>query len=184
MPQARCKHISERRQSARAVRPKPLVFNVRNVLPCGFDSHRPLHFWLPGVSLRCPRTRLSFSPSSHSLDAATTVALIECVDRPLGRVRPRWSHLSVIDPWRHSRPTREPNCRWREPGLCRTDGVLRWVGYSGSGVARSLDRISSLSQRVAKNASHTPHELIPRSFLRVDSRKSRGLGVAVRLAGP
>ena len=32
-----------------------------------FDSHRPLHFSLPGVSLRCPRTRLGLSSSSHSL---------------------------------------------------------------------------------------------------------------------
>jgi hypothetical protein len=25
--------------------------------PCGFDSHRPLHFSLSGVSLRCPKKR-------------------------------------------------------------------------------------------------------------------------------
>jgi hypothetical protein len=77
---------------------KPRVFLVRKRRPCGFYSHRPLHFSLPGVSLRCPWTRLSVSPSSHSLDAATTVPLIECVDGPLGRVRSRWSHPSVIDP--------------------------------------------------------------------------------------
>src|SRR5258707_12547437 len=64
----------------------------------GFDSHRPLHFSLSGVSLRCPRTRLSLSPSSHSLDAATTVPLIECVDRPLDRTRSLLSHSSIIDP--------------------------------------------------------------------------------------
>jgi hypothetical protein len=67
---------------------------------CGLDSHRPLHFSLSGVSLRCPRTRLSLSPGSHSLDAATTIPLIECVDRPLGGVRFRWSHPSVIGPIR------------------------------------------------------------------------------------
>src|SRR5229473_1809574 len=84
------------------VRPciKPLVFKLRRRSPCGFDSHRPLHFSLSGVSLRCLRTRLSLSPSSHSLDAATTVPLIECVDRPLGRVPSRWSHPCVIDPFR------------------------------------------------------------------------------------
>src|SRR6266403_2067689 len=60
----------------------------------------PLHFSLSGVSLCCPRRRLGLLPSSHSLDAATTVPLIECVDRPLGRVRSLWSHPSVIDPLR------------------------------------------------------------------------------------
>jgi hypothetical protein len=79
-------------------RTKPLVLKSRKRCPCGFDSHRPLHFSLSGVSLRCPRTQLSFSPSSHSLDAAATVPLTECVDRPLGRVRSRWSHPTVIDP--------------------------------------------------------------------------------------
>jgi hypothetical protein len=72
----------------------------------GFDSLRPLHFSSSGVSLRCPRTLLSLSPRSHSLDAATTVPLIECVDRPLGRVRSRWSHPSVIgrvEMWRGGR---------------------------------------------------------------------------------
>jgi Isochorismatase family len=44
-----------------------------------------------------PRTRLGFSPSSHNLDAPTTVPLIECVDRPLDRVRSRCSHPSVIE---------------------------------------------------------------------------------------
>src|SRR5580698_6960333 len=78
---------------------KPLVLKARQRLPRGFDSHRPLHFWWPGVSLRCPRTRFSASRSSHSLDAATTVPLIEC-DRSLDRVRSRWSHPSVIDPLR------------------------------------------------------------------------------------
>jgi hypothetical protein len=80
-----------------SIRTKPLVFKVRNCLPRGFDSHRPLHFSLSGVSLRCPRTRLTLSPSSHSLDVAT-VHLIECVDRSLGRVGSRSSHPSVIDP--------------------------------------------------------------------------------------
>ena len=50
---------------------KALVFQLRKHRPGGFDSHRPLHFWLPGMSLRCPRTRLSLSRSSHSLNAAT-----------------------------------------------------------------------------------------------------------------
>jgi hypothetical protein len=63
-------------------RTKPLVLKARKHRPCGFDSHRPLHFSLPGVSLRCPGTRLSLSPSSHSLDVATTVPLIEGVNRP------------------------------------------------------------------------------------------------------
>jgi hypothetical protein len=80
-----------------SIRTKPLVLKTRKRRPCGFDSHRPLHFSFPGVSLRCPSTRLSLWPSSHSLDAATTVPLIECVDRPLGRVRSRWFHPSVID---------------------------------------------------------------------------------------
>jgi hypothetical protein len=53
-------------------RAKLHVFKLRTRGPCGFDSHRPLHFSLSGVSLRCPRTRLSLSPCSHSLDAATT----------------------------------------------------------------------------------------------------------------
>jgi hypothetical protein len=43
-------------------RTKPLVLKARMHRPCGFDSHRPLHFSLPGVSLRCPRTPLSLSP--------------------------------------------------------------------------------------------------------------------------
>ena len=33
-----------------------LVLKARKKRPCGFDSHRPLHFSLSGVSLRCPRT--------------------------------------------------------------------------------------------------------------------------------
>jgi hypothetical protein len=43
-------------------------------------------------------TPLGTSSSSHSLDAPT-VHLIECVDRPLGRVRSRWSNPSVINPY-------------------------------------------------------------------------------------
>jgi hypothetical protein len=78
-------------------RSNPLVLKPRNRCPCGFDSHRPLHFSLSGVLLRCLRTRLSSSSSSHSLDAAT-VHLIECVDRLLGRARSPWPHPSVIDP--------------------------------------------------------------------------------------
>jgi hypothetical protein len=54
---------------------KPLVLKARKRLPCGFDSHRPLHFSLPGVSLRCPRTRLSLSPGSHSLNACQVPAI-------------------------------------------------------------------------------------------------------------
>jgi hypothetical protein len=61
-------------------RAKPLVFKSQKRPPRGFDSHRPLHFSLPGVSPRCPRPRLRLSLSSHSLDAATTVPLIECVE--------------------------------------------------------------------------------------------------------
>jgi hypothetical protein len=38
-------------------RSKAPIFELRKRLPCGFDSHRPLHFSLSGVSLRCPRTR-------------------------------------------------------------------------------------------------------------------------------
>jgi hypothetical protein len=70
-----------------SIRTKPLVSKARQRHPCGFDSHRSLHFSLSGVSLRYPRTRLSLSPSSQSLHAASTIPLIECVDRPLGRVR-------------------------------------------------------------------------------------------------
>jgi hypothetical protein len=79
------------------IRTKLLVLKSRKHRPRGFDSHRPLHFSLSGVLLRCLRTRLSSSSSSHSLDAAT-VHLIECVDRLLGRARSRWPHPSVIDP--------------------------------------------------------------------------------------
>jgi hypothetical protein len=53
-------------------RAKALVLESRKLLSCGFDSHRPLHFSLPGVSLRCPRTRLSLSPSSRSGRPRTT----------------------------------------------------------------------------------------------------------------
>jgi hypothetical protein len=53
-------------------RGKPLVSEVQKSVRCGFDSHRPLHFLLSGVSLRCPRTRASLMSSSHSFDAATT----------------------------------------------------------------------------------------------------------------
>jgi hypothetical protein len=47
--------------------------------------------------------QLSSSPSSHSIGAPQSGrgfkrSLIECVDGPLGRVRSRWSHPSVIDP--------------------------------------------------------------------------------------
>ena len=38
-------------------RAKALVFQLREHRPCGFDSHRPLHFPLPGVSPRCHSTR-------------------------------------------------------------------------------------------------------------------------------
>jgi hypothetical protein len=72
---------------------KSLVLKARKKCPRGFDSHRPLQFSLPGVSLRCPGTRLSLSPSSHSLDAAPTGLSIA-----FGRVRSRRSHWSVIDP--------------------------------------------------------------------------------------
>jgi hypothetical protein len=49
-----------------------------------FPSPAPLFVvWrVPALS----RMRLSSSASSHSLDAATAVPLIECVDRPLGKV--------------------------------------------------------------------------------------------------
>jgi hypothetical protein len=60
-----------------------------------FPSPAPL--FVAWRVLRCPRSRLSLSPSSHSLDAPT-VHLIECVDRSLGRVGSRSSHPSVIDP--------------------------------------------------------------------------------------
>jgi len=99
---------------------KPRVFKVRNCLPRGFDSHRPLHFSLSGVPLCCPRTRLSLSPGSHSLDAATTVPLIGCVDR----VRSRWSHPSVID----------HGSRWSESAFRQQNWVPRRTVY--------LDRLS------------------------------------------
>jgi hypothetical protein len=54
-------------------RAESLVLKARQRRPCGFDSHRPLHISLPGVPLHCPRTRVGLSPSSHSLDGATTV---------------------------------------------------------------------------------------------------------------
>jgi hypothetical protein len=73
---------------------KPLVLKALKRPPCGFDSHRPLHFLWSDVSPRCPRTRLSSSSSSD----ATFVPSIEFVDCPLGQVRSRWSHPSVIGP--------------------------------------------------------------------------------------
>src|SRR5216684_1513199 len=79
-----------------SIRTKPLVLKTWRRRPCGFDSHRPLHFSLPGVSLRCPRTRLSASPSSHSLDMGATVHLIECFDPRLG---PR--SFSMVSSGRH-----------------------------------------------------------------------------------
>jgi hypothetical protein len=60
-----------------------------------FDSHRPLHFSLSGVLLRCLRTRPSSSSSSHSLNVATTVPEIECVDRS------RSSSFSMVRSVRH-----------------------------------------------------------------------------------
>ena len=36
-----------------SIRTKWLVFWLRTHRPCGFDSHRPLHFPLSGVSVRC-----------------------------------------------------------------------------------------------------------------------------------
>ena len=53
-------------------RNNPLVFKAWQRLPRGFDSHRPLHFSLPGVSLRCSRMRASLLSGSHSPDAAPT----------------------------------------------------------------------------------------------------------------
>jgi hypothetical protein len=86
-------------------RARPLVLKPRRRRPCGFDSHRPLHFSLPGVSLRCLRTLLGASPSSLSLDAAT-VHVVEFVDRPSvefaldGLIRPSSTHgpLMTADP--------------------------------------------------------------------------------------
>src|SRR5216684_3473016 len=98
-----------------SIRTKPLVLKTWKRLPCGFDSHRPLHFSLSGVPLRCPRTRLSLSPGSHSLDAATTVPLIGCVDR----VRSRWSHPSVID----------HGSRWSESAFRQQNWVPRRAVY-------------------------------------------------------
>jgi hypothetical protein len=92
-------------------RTKLLVLQFRRRRPRGFDSHRPLHFSLSGVSLRCPRARLSLSPSSHSLDAATTglrrpnvhSRLIDSVDRAVGLARSPWSPPSVTTPKGRSR---------------------------------------------------------------------------------
>jgi hypothetical protein len=79
-----------------AIAPNRLFQRLGKRLPRGFDSHRPLHFWWPGVSLRCPRTRRSSSSSSHSLDVAT-VHLIECRSA-FGRVFSRRPHWTVIGP--------------------------------------------------------------------------------------
>jgi hypothetical protein len=57
-----------------------------------FPSPAPL--FVVCVSLRCPRVRLSVSPSSHSLDAATS-SLDRMRRSALRRVRSRWSHPSV-----------------------------------------------------------------------------------------
>jgi hypothetical protein len=57
-------------------RNKPLVLKARQRLPRGFDSHRPLHLLLSGVSLRCPRMRPRSSSSSQCFDAGTAVPLI------------------------------------------------------------------------------------------------------------
>jgi hypothetical protein len=82
------------------IRAKALVLKPRTRRPCGFDSHRPLHFSLSGVVLCCPRTRPRVSPSCHSLDMGATVHLIERLEPRLGRSRFRWARRSVIDPKR------------------------------------------------------------------------------------
>jgi hypothetical protein len=54
----------------------------------GFDSHRPLHFSLSVVSLRCLRARLTLSPSSHSIDAATRSSSFSMVSAASTRAFP------------------------------------------------------------------------------------------------
>ena len=54
-----------------SIRTKWLVFWLRTHRPCGFDSHRPLHFSLSGVSPRCPLTQFGLSCSSGRLNSAT-----------------------------------------------------------------------------------------------------------------
>src|SRR5713226_4004308 len=85
-------------------RAKPHVFKLRTRRPSGFDSHRPLHFSLSGVSLRGPRTRLSLSPSSHksrrgykrSLDRMRRSAPVEFVLD--GLIRPSSRHCRENPP--------------------------------------------------------------------------------------
>jgi hypothetical protein len=110
-------------------RAKPLVFKVGKRAPCEFDSHRPLHFSLSCVSLRCPRTRLSLSPSSHSLDATTTVPLIDASIGPSvefaldGLIRPS-STLT-----RQSRPSavETSNAFKTNPALRHVNARDRWL---------------------------------------------------------
>src|SRR5882724_6488534 len=78
-------------------------FQAPEAPPVWVRSHRPLHFSLSGVSLRCPRTRASLLSSSHSLDAvfwrpSVHSRLIDSVDRPVGRARALWSLRSATDP--------------------------------------------------------------------------------------
>ena len=120
-------------------RTKPLVLKDRKRLPRGFDSHRPLHFSLPDVSLRCPRTRTSLSPSSRSLDAATIVPLIERVALP--------SRPSVIDPKRSSANVKYPAAKL---ALLLRDSLARFLELLP--VRRVLERLIVLVERIFRVA--------------------------------
>ena len=74
---------------------KPPVLKARKRLPVGFDSYRPLHFSLSGVSLRCRRTRLSLLPRSHSVGGYN-----RSFDR-MRRSTPRSSSYSMVPSVRH-----------------------------------------------------------------------------------
>jgi len=54
-----------------SIRTQWLVFWLRTHRPCGFDSHRPLHFSLAHIGLRCPRLGARTFPCSHSMDASS-----------------------------------------------------------------------------------------------------------------
>src|ERR1700735_4535462 len=71
-------------------RSKALAFWPLKRPPHGFDSHRPLHFSLSGVSLRCPTARPSSSPGSHSVDGNS-----RSFDR-MRRWSPQWRLFSEV----------------------------------------------------------------------------------------
>ena len=82
------------------------------------------------------------SPGSHSLDATTAVFLIERIDRPVGRVRSRWSHPSV------NPKLTITNVRSGEAQAifqCRDDGVAQRLGFAPTRTAPDFRGITPAS---------------------------------------